>query len=459
MKKHITMILLIAMCCFLSFQGCSPAKNEEKLLEDLTASNDLVLPHGAKVTELSVQKRITKKDKEFDTFFVQISIDGPEALQTRTYIMNYTLNNEGWMLDSLVPNEEGKAWYTQAKKAPTEAIVLDQLIAFSNASIQEYYDFTYGNLFSNGPMYFEEGTYKTSILNEQIEDDTFSCTVSTVREFEYVASHEDIRITMVMDPFTYKWELVSAESVSLSAEWFVATSWSNEEYAVGFSLTNIQENGMYLGDAFVWSNYNSYNLAETELYLSAPSFIQIDPAVTTISRDIFQGRFYADVIFWPNGMWLRDADGEIEEFYGKIESYHVFWESSEKYTEVAENTIVALWKNYDVDAFLSMLHPSALVQYAEIMSRMDETDLENVPTLDSYAINHIEIYSDYSPNRFDDWDKWTSVKQIIENLRGQGYRVDAIGIVDFVMSYDNQTTTGIMILAEDDEDIYVLGFD
>ena len=447
------------MCCFLFFQGCNPAKNDEKLLEDLTASKDLVLPYGAEVTELSVQKRITKQAEGSDTVFVQIHIDGPETFQTRTYVMNYTLYNEGWMLDSLVPNQEDSSWYTQAKKAPAEDIILGQLVAWSNASILEYYDLAYSYLFANGPMFFEDGTYRASIFNEQLEGDTFSCTVSVVRNFEYVVSHEDIHITMVIDPYTCKWELVSAESASLSAEWFVATNWSNEEYVFGFSSVNIQENGMYLGDASVWANYNDYNLAETELYLPVPSFMQIDPGVTTISRDTFQGRFYADVIFWPNGMWLRDADGEIEEFYGKIESCHVFLEGSEKYTEVAESAIVALWKNYDVDSFLSILHPSALIQYADFMRPADEIDLENVPTLDNYAINHIEIYSDYSLNRFDDWDKWTRVKQIIENLREQGYRVDAIGIVDYEMSYDNQTTTGIMILAEDDKDIYVLGFD
>ena len=120
MKKHITIILLMAMCCLLFLQGCNSVKNEDKMLEDLRTSKDLTLPYGMEVTGLTVQKRITKKEEGSDKVFVQINLDGPEAFQTRTYVMNYTLYNEGWMLDSLVPNQEDSSWYTQAKNTPTE---------------------------------------------------------------------------------------------------------------------------------------------------------------------------------------------------------------------------------------------------------------------------------------------------------------------------------------------------
>lgn len=459
MKRNTLLgILLIFLFTCVLLYGCNNTKDETELVEELKGSEAFYLPDGTEIKEFSIIKRLTDEDEKTDKVYIQVDVENPDIFQSRAYIMNYTQYNEGWMLDSIEEYWEDNYWAVQAKTKPSAEIVIEELVDWSDNSIQTYYNYLSIPSTMAGPMYFEDGKYRYALTNESLDGNTYQCIISVVRPFEYVSSHEEIKVTISISPYTYAWELVSAESLSLTAEWFVAHIWSSEEESIGFSSSSIGKDSMILSDAGAYG----YSIPNVTLELAIPSFDRIYPAMTIMDYDGLRGDIYCEITLWPNKMWVKDWTGEIAEFDGKIERVYAKLEDPEKYAEVAKNTIEALWKNHDIDATVDSFHPSMRAELIDEYTMLMSADWVELwgwdpgQELVSYTIGDIQIYDDYCQY---EPSVLSREFNFANSLREEGFRIDAIGIVDYELIYQDNTISLTLLLVESDNQILVLDLD
>ena len=166
-KKQLWSLVFIIIIIFL-FYGCSGTKSETDLLKDLQADSAFSLPDGMEIKEFSIIKRLTDQNKKTDKVYVQVDVENAELSQSRAYVMDYTHYNEGWMLDSVVEHMDDDYWSVQAKVVPTEEILMESLIAWSNKSITSYYSQYSLHTSIETPMYFEAGKYDVSFSQESL---------------------------------------------------------------------------------------------------------------------------------------------------------------------------------------------------------------------------------------------------------------------------------------------------
>lgn len=110
MRKISYFCLMIVVSIF-AFSGCSLSgvKSEEEIIEDLNsdASMYLNIPvDDLTITELEIEKRRTDKEEKFDTVYAYIDAETEYANISCYCTIYYTLYNDGWLLESVVNNEE-----------------------------------------------------------------------------------------------------------------------------------------------------------------------------------------------------------------------------------------------------------------------------------------------------------------------------------------------------------------
>lgn len=396
--------------------------------------------------ELSVIKRLTDEKSKTDKVYVQVDIESTDFLQSRAYIMDYTHYNEGWMLDRVEEYWENDFWAVHPKVAPSENIILDELISWSDASIQANYDWAMVEFPVQGPMFFEEGKYESNFSDGKMEDTTYSCVVNVTRPFGYVTSFEEILITMAVDPYNYSWELISAESVALSADWYIARDWSSNDVYFYFSSVQLAEDSLILADPVAFGEC----MYDTALELIIPSFACITPAATTMEYSGFRGEIYGEITLWPDKMWIVDSDGELAEFSGEIESCFAGRKTTEKYAAFAEEWLQSIYLEHNVDRFISMIHPIRQSEFAD----METPDWETAPTLDGFGRSNLALY--YVKDRFEtDFSK-----EIMDRLHEEGYNteyVEALGSLEFTFTLDGEESSMYTLVIEEAGQFYILG--
>lgn len=445
MRKKIVWILVLLFFVLIPLQGCSTKKNEEDLMLDLRSSKAFSVPDGVEIKNLSVIKRLTDEKNKTDKVYVQVDIENTEFSQTRAYIMDYTLYNEGWMLDSMEEYWEDDYWTVHPKKEPSVSTILDELVCWSNSSIQENYDWSIIDYPIPGPMFFEEGKYETSFSDGKIEDTSYTCVVSVIRPFGYVTSFEDIRITMAIDPYNYSWELISAESMALSADWYIATVWSSNEVSFYFSDVQLAEDSLGLSAPVAYGEC----MYDTALQLTIPSFECIMPATATMEYSGFRGEIYGEITLWPDKMWIVDSDGELAEFSGSIESCFAGARTTEKYATLVQESFEALYVEHDIESFISMIHPVDRTWFDET----ETIDWETVPTLDDFGDCNLALL--FVKNCFETETYFS----VMEYLSEEGYNtenVSEIGILEFEFVLDGEQNSTRRMVIEDGGQQYIL---
>lgn len=89
------LILLISLC------GCSQsAKSEREIIEDLQQS-PIFISNTVKIDDYTVIKRQTDKNNKSDVVYITVRVSEDELKCTLSYIMQYILYNDGWILESV----------------------------------------------------------------------------------------------------------------------------------------------------------------------------------------------------------------------------------------------------------------------------------------------------------------------------------------------------------------------
>lgn len=446
MRRKMIWTFVFLFFILISMQGCSSIKDETELMLDLQSSKAFSVPDGVEVKNLSIIKRLTDEKNKTDKVFIQVDIENTELSQTRAYVMDYTHYNEGWMLDNMEEYWQDDYWTVHPKKEPSVDTILDELIYWSDSSIQENYEWSMIDYPIQGPMFFEEGKYETSFKDGKMEDTSYTCVVSVMRPFGYVTSFEDIWVTMAIDPYNYSWELISAESMALSADWYIARDWSSNDVNIYFSNVQLVEDSLILADPVAYGEC----MYDTALQLTIPSFECIMPATATMEYSGFRGTIYGEITLWPDKMWIVDSDGELAEFSGSIESCLAGARTTEKYAALAQKWFEALYVEHDIDSFISMIHP---VERSEFEG-METPDWETAPTLDGFG--HCNLTLSFVKNCF----ATEIYLSVMEHLSEEGYNtenVSEIGILEFAYILNGEQGSMRILVIEDGGQQYILG--
>lgn len=316
MKRKVLFLIaafLLAVIC----SGCgNSVKTEGELKKDLTAHSGFFMVDGSEVSELSIIKRLTDEDNKTDTVYVSILIDHPNATENRAYVMNYTLYNEGWILDDVEDYFGDEAvWNISPKGAPSNEQIMEELIAYSNSQI----DLEYANYLTlpeelTHTYFFEDGKYATKIYSGSFPYPTeYSCTVETDRVFNYAKVYVKQQLYFSFNEFSYEWYLTYDEILSLDhgLDFYIdgtwqdplsgATIWFYESSAWG---SGQRFDGIPYSDFYAECSISGKKYTD-EFVMLCPTTQRIDTALTTLGDVVFAP---INVSIWisPDQLWCYD---------------------------------------------------------------------------------------------------------------------------------------------------------
>lgn len=95
------LITLISLC------GCSPsAKSEKEIIADLRQSPAFI-SETVKIEKCEIVKRQTNKDSKSDLVYLTVYVNEDDLTCELSYVMEYILYDEGWILESAVRDYDG----------------------------------------------------------------------------------------------------------------------------------------------------------------------------------------------------------------------------------------------------------------------------------------------------------------------------------------------------------------
>lgn len=296
MKRRF-LILLTALLLAALFSGCgNSVKTEKELKTDLTAHSGFYMVEGSEVSELSIIKRLTDVDNRTDKVYVSILIDHPNATESRAYVMNYTLYNDGWMLDDVKDYYGDESiWEVKPKGAPTNEQVMAELIKYSNAQIDASYTEQYLSDKLPHTYFFEEGKYASKIYTGEFVSETqYTCVAETERVFNYARVFEIETLYFLFDDFSYTWELYDANIIFDGGTWDFRGEWYSPLHDLTLNVTkfydsfdfdkNIQTKGFECRIA----SDGEYLLFYPTLYYPTSNMIYINHAFLEDGTGIFK---------------------------------------------------------------------------------------------------------------------------------------------------------------------------
>lgn len=112
MKKIIAIcicatMLLLTAACFLPASTTS-ARSKTQIQKDLIDNSDMAGVRAGyleKVTNFEITKRQTTPEDKIDTVWVHLEAENSDVSSQMYFIMSYGLYNDGWLLDSIVPDQ------------------------------------------------------------------------------------------------------------------------------------------------------------------------------------------------------------------------------------------------------------------------------------------------------------------------------------------------------------------
>ena len=188
--------LLIAAFVVFLWPQLTPAKSEAELLRDLQTADTFISRNGFVIETLTVEKRQTRPKDNRDIVYVRAVLRNSIASMTVFMRMDYTLYNEGWILEGTA-NDRYSEW-----KAVPLAGVDEQTIQRQLDAIGTYY-------LRNASLYS-----RTTDLIAGSDELIYSCTLATG------AVHMDyqVRIPFVFDGQRACWIPKKIDISSLTQE-------------------------------------------------------------------------------------------------------------------------------------------------------------------------------------------------------------------------------------------------
>lgn len=101
--------IVLFLCCLLlvgTLTACgSKAVNEKQITEDIKTCEELVALN-VEVTDWEIIKRQTDEENKTDLIYCKVNAKNDDYSVVRSYVMKYTLYNDGWVLD-YIENYDG----------------------------------------------------------------------------------------------------------------------------------------------------------------------------------------------------------------------------------------------------------------------------------------------------------------------------------------------------------------
>lgn len=158
--KRKSKLIILFIVLGLAICGCSSnggVKTEKQIIGDINNS-EYLSKYGLEVYDIEISRRKTDKNNKTDSMVTWIQSKNDIMEYSMGFELNYTLYEEGWLLDSINPLDK-EAWQYCATKTPSIEEV-DEVIKerHPNAKSYEYNDSEYDEI--------NKITYNYSIIEE-----------------------------------------------------------------------------------------------------------------------------------------------------------------------------------------------------------------------------------------------------------------------------------------------------
>ncbi len=187
-RTIIPMLAIVLILCLLC--GCTPElRAEDGVKSDLSSSSvfQQYFDDEQSITDFIVTKRQTDTDNKADTVWVEVWAENEEKSADLSFIMQYTLYNDGWLLENVAENRESQ-WEFTPESGPSEDLISSTIPAEATNIEQE--DYQGGN--------------------------TLHISYSMDTDCDYYIKHEDCSQDFYFDTMTGAW--TSSERVILTEE-------------------------------------------------------------------------------------------------------------------------------------------------------------------------------------------------------------------------------------------------
>ena len=362
MKKRI-LCLLVFVLLSVVLTGCgNSVKTEKELMDDFLVHAGNYLVESSSISEFSIIKRLTEKESKKDTVYVQLIAEHPAATVYQAFIMNYTLYNDGWKLDSIESYQGHDAAYkTVPKSNPTNEEIMRQLTAYSNAAIDDYNQ----TWQTNDPYFFEEGKYAVRICaGDRPAEQTYECIVIAERTYNYLVLEETQKLSFVFDLLRYEWVLYNVVIIDNSGSWYIDGYWREPDSGATVVLEHQSTkvgNGVYMSQ-FRGSCIPSGDDTDFTLQLHLPSSLGGSGGGLS---DFIGGPFdyiYCSISVSPDELL---ADGismdplQLTQSVPQLETVGIIDANAvgDEYFEIAKALLESVFVDRDLTYAESVVHP------------------------------------------------------------------------------------------------------
>ena len=198
MKKTLR-LLYVVLLLILSAVGCSqPVRPASAVKDDLLGSPHFYSAPDVTITNFKVTKRSQEPKSKTEYVRASVSVESPGGSGELYYLMTYVLKTEGWVLNTIAPDDE-KPWIFTPNRITADA---------ANKILQEKYGESY------------------HILNQE-ESDTLTSVFSYAKTNSSAYMDQDVngRMTFTFDEATALWNEPTYEEEASAEVWKVAGDW------------------------------------------------------------------------------------------------------------------------------------------------------------------------------------------------------------------------------------------
>lgn len=195
MKRKMSCMIGIVTAFMLAGCGAQRAKSDKEILQELDTGTIQYESQELTIQEIEITDRRTDTDGKKDIVYVSVIADNDVVSCEMSYIAEYSLYDQGWVLDNFSENNRG-SWIIKPISAP------------ENSLLEEHSQASY----IDSDILLEEGT--AFYYYEKVQDEVYCSTT-----YLYKAQYE-------FDAKETKWEYIDSEIVEKESEWDVDGTWS-----------------------------------------------------------------------------------------------------------------------------------------------------------------------------------------------------------------------------------------
>ena len=195
MKRKMSCMIGIAMLLMLAGCGAKRAKSDKEILQELNTGTIQYESQELTIQEIKITDRRTDTDSKKDVVYVSVIADNNVVSCEMSYVAEYSLYDQGWVLENFRENNRG-SWIIKPASAPENRLLAEH-------AQDSYID---------SDILLDEGT--AFYYYEKAEEEIYCSTT-----YLYKARYE-------FDEKETKWEYIDSEIIEKESEWDVDGTWS-----------------------------------------------------------------------------------------------------------------------------------------------------------------------------------------------------------------------------------------